>query len=85
MNASEYFGSLYMFSDETFKFCGCGYTTTHLVQQKKAGLVFTPYQGQQEVLVIPEGVIDNVAGHCGLDPDLIFLFDLVAGHRDLGP
>lgn len=59
--------------------------STHLSQQKQVVLIliFTPYQGQQEVLVIPGGVTNNVAGDRGLEPDLVFLFDLV--HADLGP
>ena len=87
MNASEYFRSLYMFSDESSSFFWVVADThsTHLSQQKQVVLIliFTPYQGQQEVLVIPGGVTNNVAGDRGLEPDLVFLFDLV--HADLGP
>ena len=57
--------------------------STHLGQQEQVVLIFTPYQGQQKVFVIPRGIADNIAGDCGLEPDLVFLFDLV--HADLGP
>ena len=86
MNASEYFRSLYMFSDESSFFLGgCGYTFYTSFPTKAGCFNFNlhPYQSQQEVLVIPGGVTNNVAGDRGLEPDLVFLFDLV--HADLGP
>ena len=58
--------------------------TFHNMCPTEAGcLIFTPHQGQQEVLVIPGGVADDIAGHRGLEPGLVLLFDPL--HADLGP
>ena len=51
--------------------------------QRETPSIFAPYQGQQDIHVIPGGIADDIFCYCRLKSDLILFFDL--RHVDLSP